>query len=113
VLDPSELIKIFPPKRLWSKVKLRDFYSKQWQLLVPVFSPTSYDYQLDGDCILPFKLHKTMHKAGAYSSVYRIQIHQDHWLHDDIGDVRIQWALDFISLILRSDSTQRAQSAAQ
>jgi hypothetical protein len=89
VLDPSKLTEIFPPKTVWSTVKLRDFYSKQWRLLVPVFSPNEYDYDLDADCIFPFKLLKTMHKAGAFSSVYRIQINEDHRLHENMGDVRI------------------------
>jgi hypothetical protein len=30
-----------------------------------------------------------MHKAGAFSSVYRIQINEDHRLHENMGDVRI------------------------
>jgi hypothetical protein len=89
VMDTSKMIEIFPPKSIWSTVKLRDFYSKQWRLLVPVFSPTKYDYDLDADCIFPFKLLKTMHKAGAFSSVYRIQINEDHRLHENMGDVRL------------------------
>jgi hypothetical protein len=76
------------PGQIWSTQRRRKFETNQWQMLVPVFTPERYDYDLEADCIFPFKLLKTMHKAGAFSSVYRVQIHKDHLLHKDLGDVR-------------------------
>jgi hypothetical protein len=77
---------IFSPK-VWSATQLHNFFDKQWRLLVPVFSPTRYEYDLDAECIFPFELLRTMHKAGAFSSVYRVRIHEGHQLHKNLGDV--------------------------
>lgn len=108
VADPSRHSDIFPTK-IWSRHKLRNFYERQWRLLVPVFSPVQYDYELDSDCIFPFDLIKTMHKAGAFSSVYRIRIHQEHQLHKNLGDVSEcgTWAAPLLTIHLgRSKGAQ-------
>jgi hypothetical protein len=86
VRDPASLVDIFS-KKVWSTTQLHSFFDKQWRLLVPVFSPDRYDYDLDSECIFPFKLRRTLHKAGAFSSVYRVRIHKGHQLHENLGDV--------------------------
>jgi serine/threonine protein kinase len=86
VRDPALLVDIFS-KKVWSTTQLHSFFDKQWRLLVPVFSPDRYDYDLDSECIFPFKLRRTLHKAGAFSSVYRVKIHKGHQLHEELGDV--------------------------
>ncbi|KAF1913083.1 hypothetical protein BDU57DRAFT_541758 [Ampelomyces quisqualis] len=78
------------PGQIWNISKRRAFEHCQWQLLVPVFTPDKYDYDLEADCIFPFKLLKTLHKAGAFSSVYCVQIHKDHLLHGNLGDVAVK-----------------------
>ncbi|KAH7385408.1 hypothetical protein DE146DRAFT_748230 [Phaeosphaeria sp. MPI-PUGE-AT-0046c] len=87
VANPSKHIDLFLTK-IWSRHKLRNFYERQWRVLVPVFSPLQYNHDLDSDCIFPFDLIKSMPKAGAFSSVYRVRIHSEHQLHEGLGDVR-------------------------
>ena len=72
---------------IWTRPKLRNFSESQWRLLAPVFSPAQYDYDLESNCIFPFHVLKTIQQAGAFSSVYRIQIHPEHQLHEGLLDV--------------------------
>jgi hypothetical protein len=74
-------------KKLWTATQRRNFLDKQWEVLVPVFSPDHYDHDLAPECILPFTLLRTIDNAGAFSSVYQVRIHEDHQLHDNVGEV--------------------------
>jgi hypothetical protein len=85
IQSPGSLVNIFPPK-IWSASQLHNFFDKQWRLLVPVFR---YGYDLDAECIFPFTVLRTIHNAGAFSSVHRVRIHKDHQLHENVGDVCI------------------------
>ena len=74
-------------RRIWSDLKLRDFYDKQWRCLVPVFSPDRYDYNLLDKCIFPFTKESAIPKVGAFSSVHKVQIHPDHQKHQQMHKV--------------------------
>lgn len=69
------------------EANLYAFYEAQWKFLVPVFSPQQYNYNLSSDCILPFTLLDPLPKAGAFSVVYRVRIHEDHKRNLDVQDV--------------------------
>jgi hypothetical protein len=74
-------------KKLWTATQRRNFFDKQWEVLVPVFSPAHYDHDLAPECILPFTLLRTIDNAGAFSSVYQVRIHEDHQLHKGLSTV--------------------------
>lgn len=75
---------------IWFDVRLYDFYEKQWKCLCPVFSPEKYDYDLSPECIFPFTILAGVHTEGAFSSVYKVKIHDAHQEHDDIDEVAIK-----------------------
>ncbi|KAF2621901.1 hypothetical protein BU25DRAFT_229810 [Macroventuria anomochaeta] len=80
--------KIFPPAiwtssvKLWTPVKIHNFYEKQWKCLVPVFSCAKYDHDLLYDnYIFPFTKVGAAPKVGAFSFVHRVVIRDDHQRH--------------------------------
>lgn len=78
--DPLQLTP--PPrvfhKKVWTSQKIHDFYNKQWHLLVPVFSPDQYSYNLLHSCIFPFTKEDVTPKVGAFGSVHKVRVHPDH-----------------------------------
>ncbi|RSL62420.1 hypothetical protein CEP53_004786 [Fusarium sp. AF-6] len=42
-------------KSVWTQARSEDFDEKQWRFLAPVFRGAIFKYELDEDCILPFK----------------------------------------------------------
>src|SRR2546425_337546 len=59
--------------RVWPEFWLHNFYEKQWRYLVPVFTPSTYDYNLSPECIFPFSLEDSVPKVGAFSSVFKVK----------------------------------------
>ncbi|KAF2127546.1 kinase-like protein [Dothidotthia symphoricarpi CBS 119687] len=77
-------------RSFWSDLKYYNFYKKQWTCLVPVFSPLQYAYDESPECIFPFASYSLRPKVGAFSSVYKVRIHDDYNKHSDITDVAIK-----------------------
>jgi hypothetical protein len=73
--------------RIWEGLKISRFYKEQWCCLAPVFSPARYEYDLPLHCILPFIKTGTPPKKGAFSSVHRVEIHEDHQRHPHLRHV--------------------------
>ncbi|EWY89786.1 serine/threonine protein kinase [Fusarium oxysporum NRRL 32931] len=67
----------FKPK-LWTSLRLFDFYQKQWQFLAPAFDDKTFIYELDERLILPFKLVKSEAKQGTFGEIYQVEIHREH-----------------------------------
>lgn len=65
-------------KKVWTSQKIHDFYNKQWHLLVPVFSPDQYSYNLLNNCIFPFTKEDVTPKVGAFGYVHKVRVHPDH-----------------------------------
>jgi hypothetical protein len=86
ITDTKPSVTIFHPK-IWTTVKIRNFYENQWRLLAPVFSCDKYDHSLLYDYILPFTKDGATPKLGAFSSVYRVTVHPDHQLHRNMEQV--------------------------
>ena len=80
-------LEVFHPQ-IWTRLKLSNFYEKQWKFLAPVFFQDKYDYDLVADYIFPFTLIEAIPRDGAFSSVYRVSIHEDHRDHPGLQDVR-------------------------
>lgn len=80
---PDPLSSTPPPhifhKNVWTNPKIHDFYNKQWHLLVPVFSPSRYSYDLLHNCIFPFTKEDITPKVGAFGSVHKVRVHPDHF----------------------------------
>lgn len=72
---------------IWTPSRLRDFYEKQWRILVPVFGPQVYDYNFERQCTLPFLKDETAARTGAFSSVYKIKIPRQHLQYDGYAHV--------------------------
>jgi hypothetical protein len=82
--SPSDIF----PEKLWTPTKLDNFLEKQWKYLVPVFKRSEYDYDLKAECIFPFTSDGVVPKDGAFSSVYRVAIHEHHHEFSEIQKVR-------------------------
>jgi len=65
-------------RQIWSQTRHGDFYDNQWQFLAPVFGLNQYDFYLAPECILPFRMVANETEAGAFSSVYMVEIHPNH-----------------------------------
>ncbi|KAF2714315.1 hypothetical protein K504DRAFT_528668 [Pleomassaria siparia CBS 279.74] len=79
----------FNPK-IWTPLRLEDFYEKQWRYLAPVFSPAEYNYDLSCNCIFPFTKDHASPKVGAFGSVCLVKIHKDHQMHHEMDNVAIK-----------------------
>ncbi|KAH7398564.1 hypothetical protein BKA66DRAFT_483928 [Pyrenochaeta sp. MPI-SDFR-AT-0127] len=80
----------FEDDELWSDFKHNKFFKEQWICLVPVFGPQTYDYNLSAQCILPFTKRDVGAKGGAFSSVYRVHVHECHLKHRWSQDIAIK-----------------------
>ncbi|KAF2849504.1 hypothetical protein T440DRAFT_398982, partial [Plenodomus tracheiphilus IPT5] len=76
--------------QIWTTGRLDAFHRCQWRFLAPVFIRNTYDYDLSADCIFPFSSDGAVNKDGAFSSVYRVSIHQDHQDHPGLHDVALK-----------------------
>ncbi|QGI69578.1 related to tol protein [Fusarium fujikuroi] len=64
--------------RLWTSLRLSDFYNKQWRFLAPVFDDQNFIYELDERLILPFRLVKSEAKQGTFGEIFQVEIHREH-----------------------------------
>ncbi|KAF4952468.1 hypothetical protein FGADI_6702 [Fusarium gaditjirri] len=64
--------------KLWTSLRLFDFYQKQWQFLAPTFDDKTFIYELDERLILPFKLVRSEAKQGTFGEIYQVEIHREH-----------------------------------
>lgn len=67
---------------IWPRHKLRDFYDKQWKFLAPVFLKDKYHYDCKKNCIFPFTRENVPPRYGAFSTVYKVTVHEKHQKHD-------------------------------
>ncbi|KAH9880406.1 hypothetical protein IAQ61_000697 [Plenodomus lingam] len=66
------------PSDLWGNWTYWKFYEEQWTCLAPVFSSTKYTYNEFAQCIFPFKIESDRPRVGAFGSVTKVRIHDDH-----------------------------------
>jgi hypothetical protein len=93
--DPKPPPPALPPARLpafddltrWTDFKYYKFYKEQWTCLAPIFPPGKYAYDEYPECIFPFQVDGAIPKVGAFSSVYRVKIHDDHQSDEKLRDV--------------------------
>jgi len=86
LVDKSPSQYTFPPK-IWNQLKIVNFRDNQWKCLAPVFVQQKYSYDLKAQCIFPFTSDGAVPKDGAFSSVYRVTIHEDHHEYPEIQQV--------------------------
>ncbi|ROW10439.1 hypothetical protein VMCG_01821 [Cytospora schulzeri] len=67
----------FPPQ-LWSKLAKKDFQSKQWMVIVPVFPAEFKKLELEQGHIFPFIFVDEERKEGTFGNVYQVTIHETH-----------------------------------
>ncbi|KAK1518548.1 serine/threonine protein kinase [Colletotrichum abscissum] len=60
------------------KATLDSFFHSQWQFLAPVFTANSFRHNLHSSCPLPFIIKINHQKAGFFSSVFEVVIHDAH-----------------------------------
>ncbi|KAF4785891.1 hypothetical protein HER10_EVM0011151 [Colletotrichum scovillei] len=60
------------------KATLDSFFHSQWQFLAPVFTTNSFRHKLHPSCPLPFIVKINHQKAGFFSSVFEVVIHDAH-----------------------------------
>ena len=65
----------------WNKRRKRDFWTKQWSFLAPLFSKKQFKMELEPDHILPFIWKGSETKESEFSQVYEVTIHESH--HED------------------------------
>ncbi|KAK1749700.1 HET-domain-containing protein [Echria macrotheca] len=63
----------------WSSVEARNFSSRQWSFLAPVFALQEPRLRLDGKCILPIIDQDGERQNGAFGDVVQVTIHENHW----------------------------------
>lgn len=66
------------PSKLWSTLKKRNFLSKQWMLLAPVFPAGFVKLKLKQEHIFPFTFVDKETKEGTFGAVYQVTIHEAH-----------------------------------
>jgi hypothetical protein len=83
VPDSAEGQTIFDPK-IWQPIQTKTFVSERWKFLAPVFSPTTYNYDLPERSIFPFTRDANVSKEGAFGSVFKVKIHPNHQINLDM-----------------------------
>jgi hypothetical protein len=65
--------------KLWRPAMRSKFCEAQWKALAPVFSTAKSNYDFGLNTILPFTEINRNIKSGAFSRVYKVSIHRDHF----------------------------------
>ncbi|KXH67560.1 serine/threonine protein kinase [Colletotrichum salicis] len=60
------------------KGTLDSFFHSQWQFLAPIFAANCFRHKLHPSCPLPFVVKINHQKAGFFSSVFEVVIHDAH-----------------------------------
>lgn len=79
----QEIMEDLQNERLFQSFPSREITEKQWQVLTPVFSTEVDSYYFHGRVVLPFRKVKTdtnRPMRGAFSEVFKIEIHPDHFI---------------------------------
>lgn len=94
IKNPKTHSSATPPPRpagfsdtLWTEFKHYKFYKEQWTCLAPIFRPDRYSYDEPSECIFPFTVDGAIPRVGAFSSVYRVRIHDDHQSNPKLREV--------------------------
>ncbi|KAJ3538687.1 hypothetical protein NM208_g5803 [Fusarium decemcellulare] len=74
-----DLTKLDPKEKLWTPTMISRFSENQWKFLAPVLSTANPNYDLHLWSILPFTSKEDSHKHGAFSRVFKVKIHEDHY----------------------------------
>ncbi|KAM0551831.1 hypothetical protein ACHAPJ_008166 [Fusarium lateritium] len=56
----------------WSRRTISDFYDKQWEFLVPIFTLNKFEYHLDGKAVLPIISVDSDRKSGVFGDVSKV-----------------------------------------
>lgn len=67
---------------VWSNLKKKNFWEKQFIFLAPIFSKSEFKLDLEAQHIFPFTWVSNDAKEGTFSQVYQVKIHDSH--HDMI-----------------------------
>jgi serine/threonine protein kinase len=62
-----------------SIAKKKMFYNNRWKFLAPIFFSDQHEYLLSDESILPFTKDPAMSQRGAFGTVSKVWIHQDHY----------------------------------
>jgi hypothetical protein len=85
--DDYVLYDVDEDDEVFSRMRIENFYDKQWSVLSPVISNSSERYLKD-DCtsqhIMPFTSHEDMQAHGAFSQIFKVTIHPNHF-EDALG----------------------------
>ncbi|KAI8626068.1 hypothetical protein F5Y19DRAFT_488559 [Xylariaceae sp. FL1651] len=66
-------------RKYWEASRVREFYGYQWRFLSPIFTQIQNEHNLHVKTILPFiDIDTREMKEGAFSSVYKVTIHEAH-----------------------------------
>jgi len=63
----------------FNRVEKRNFYMHQWTFLAPEFERGVYGYLFPPGTILPFFWQDSIRVSGAFSDVFKVKIHKDHF----------------------------------
>lgn len=86
----------------WSPLQLREFYDRQFRVMVPSFQYTNKGaYSVDNriredpssfhpDIILPFIYIEPLEESGGFSDVFRVRLHPDY-LHVNSGENEVSF----------------------
>lgn len=72
--------------------KVRNFCSQRWSFLAPIFRIEQFDYNFSNNCIFPFEKDAMRSRTGAFGSVSKVRVHQDHQEHAGMENVSISLA---------------------
>ncbi|KAF2500445.1 hypothetical protein BU16DRAFT_247175 [Lophium mytilinum] len=66
-------------RKIWSRVRISQFFDKQWEFSAQIFSTAEFNHDLPQKSILPFTSMKKVAK-GSFGGVYKTQIHSAHFV---------------------------------
>lgn len=75
------LVAKFKGKTPWHQARIEKFCEAQWRFLAPVFSTKNFKHDLEPRRILPFIEKASSTKQGAFGKVFRVTVHEHHYLN--------------------------------
>lgn len=96
-----------PPREPWTHFRVSNFCRYQWLFLAPIFSPLSYNLDLQPGHILPLTSASLGEREGWFASLHRFIVHPSHFQYT-ISEVRHRFNLTFFYAYLsQTDWTKK------
>jgi len=79
---------IDPEEKVFTRMRIENFYDRQWSVLSPVISNSPERYfneHCTSQHIMPFTSYVDMQTQGAFSQIFKITIHPKHF-EDALGN---------------------------